>query len=83
MNNIEERTALIDFMREQDIMPVFHYLSLHKSPFYSEKHDGRELNNCDNFADTLLRLPFYYELEELQIEFICNTTYTYFDEKQN
>jgi dTDP-4-amino-4,6-dideoxygalactose transaminase len=41
MNSLEERSALIDFMRSEEVMPVFHYLSLHKSPYYQDKHDGR------------------------------------------
>ncbi len=66
--DIEERSALIAKLKENDIYAVFHYLSLHKSPFYKDKHDGRELPNCDNYADCLVRLPFYYELTEEQIE---------------
>ena len=81
MPNLEERTQLIDFMRKKGILAVFHYLSLHKSPFYQEKHDGRKLENCDNFSDTLIRLPFYYELTQEEIEFICNSIIQYFDER--
>jgi dTDP-4-amino-4,6-dideoxygalactose transaminase len=81
MPNLEERTQLIDFMRKKGILAVFHYLSLHKSPFYQEKHDGRTLENCDNFSDTLIRLPFYYELTQEEIEFICNSIIQYFDER--
>jgi dTDP-4-amino-4,6-dideoxygalactose transaminase len=81
MPNLEERTKLIDFMRNKGILAVFHYLSLHKSPFYQGKHDGRALENCDRFSDTLLRLPFYYELTELEIELICNAIIHYYDEK--
>ncbi|MCF8329177.1 MAG: dTDP-4-amino-4,6-dideoxygalactose transaminase [Crocinitomicaceae bacterium] len=81
MPNLEERTQLIDFMRKKGILAVFHYLSLHKSPFYHEKHDGRTLENCDNFSDTLIRLPFYYELTQEEIEFICNSIIQYFDER--
>ena len=81
MPNLEERTLLIDFMRKKGILAVFHYLSLHKSPFYQEKHDGRTLENCDNFSDTLIRLPFYYELTQQEIEFICNSIIQYFDER--
>lgn len=43
-------------------LAVFHYLSLHKSEFYGNKHDGRELPNSDYYTDCLVRLPFYYEL---------------------
>jgi dTDP-4-amino-4,6-dideoxygalactose transaminase len=70
---MEERSALISKLKENDINAVFHYLSLHKSPFYGDKHDGRELPNCDNYADCLVRLPFYYELEEQEIERVINT----------
>lgn len=58
----EERTALLAQLKSQGIGAVFHYLSLHKSPFYVSKHDGRTLPNTDKFADCLLRLPFYYEI---------------------
>ena len=63
-NSIEARTALIKKLKENDIQAVFHYLSLHSSPFYKEKHDGRELSNCDRYADTLVRLPLYFDLQK-------------------
>jgi len=60
--DIEERSELISFLKKYDILSVFHYLSLHKSPFY-EKENSAELKNCDRFANRLLRLPLYYELD--------------------
>ena len=62
-------------------MPVFHYLSLHKSPYYQDKHDGRALEHCDKFADTLLRLPFYHDLSNEDIEKITSLIIQFFDEK--
>lgn len=70
--NIEERTSIINKLRENEIHAVFHYLSLHKSPFYADKHDGRELTLTDSYADTLLRLPMYYELSLEDVERICD-----------
>lgn len=70
-NSLAERTALIKRLKENDVQAVFHYLSLHSSPYYLDKHDGRELPNCDRFADCLVRLPMYYDLNEDQIEAIC------------
>ncbi|MFZ2339341.1 MAG: dTDP-4-amino-4,6-dideoxygalactose transaminase [Bacteroidales bacterium] len=61
-NGPDERIRLINHLKSNGILAVFHYLSLHKSPFYSLKHDGRELPNCDRFADCLVRLPMFYEL---------------------
>ena len=70
-NNLKERTALIKKLKETDVLAVFHYLSLHSSDYYTKKHDGRKLANCDMFADCLVRLPMYYELEETGVEQIC------------
>lgn len=71
-NDLDERSALIKHLKDNGFMAVFHYLSLHKSEFYSSKHDGRDLPNCDHYADTLVRLPFYYELSNEQIESIAD-----------
>jgi len=65
--SLEERTALIGYLKQRQILPVFHYLSLHTSPFYADKHDGRALPWADHYTDCLVRLPLYYELyPELQ-----------------
>ena len=70
-NSLAERTALIQKLKENDILAVFHYLSLHSSPYYHDKHDGRALLNCDRYADSLVRLPMYYDLNIEDVERIC------------
>ena len=72
-NTIEERTALIKKLKEHDIQAVFHYLSLHSSPFYKDRHDGRDLPNCDRYADCLVRLPLFYDLLLKDVDHIYNT----------
>lgn len=72
-SGIGQRTALIEHLKENNIHAVFHYLSLHKSPYYSAKYDGRELVNSDMYTDCLVRLPFYYELSEEDLARIINT----------
>lgn len=62
LENLEARTAAISLLKENGIMAVFHYLSLHKSGYYEDKHDGRVITNSDKFEDCLLRLPLFYEL---------------------
>lgn len=63
-NNLEQRSQLIEHLKAKGVLAVFHYLSLHSSEYYSPKHDGRPLPHCDHFADCLVRLPLYYELQE-------------------
>ena len=76
--NLEERTALIKFLKEHDIQAVFHYLSLHSSEYYRSKHDGRELPECDRYMDTLIRLPLFYDLEMEEVELVCEKIKEFF-----
>ena len=60
--DLAKRSDFIAKMKARDVLTVFHYLPLHSSAYYAKQHDGRELPNCDRFADTLVRLPLYYGL---------------------
>ena len=78
-NSADDRSALIKHYKENGVHAVFHYLSLHKSEYFSSLHDGRTLSNCDYFSDHLLRLPFFYELKDDQLKHIVATTKAYFE----
>ena len=66
--SLEQRTELIKKLKENGVLAVFHYLSLHSSEYYHNKHDGRVLTNTDDFADCLLRLPMFFELTDAQVD---------------
>ena len=66
--SLEYRTALMKYLKENDVQTTFHYLPLHSSKYYANKHDGRELPNCDRYGDTLVRLPLFYELTDWEID---------------
>jgi dTDP-4-amino-4,6-dideoxygalactose transaminase len=57
--NIEFRDTLIAKLKAENVHAVFHYQSLHKSPYYQEKHDYRELPESDEYTDCLVRLPMW------------------------
>ena len=69
--SLERRTEFIKYMKEHGVLTPFHYLALHQSEFYHNKHDGRMLPECDRYADTLVRLPMFYDLDIEQAENIC------------
>ena len=77
-NSLEQRTALIKHLKDNGIQAVFHYLSLHSSPYYKDKHDGRALLECDRYADCLVRLPMFYDLKDETVIEICNTINAFF-----
>ena len=71
-NSLEERMELIKHLKDNGVLAVFHYLSLHSSPYYQARHDGRALPECDRYADCLVRLPMYYDLKDEEVLEICN-----------
>lgn len=65
--NVDERQIVIDRLKEEGIHSVFHYLSLHKSKYYTNRNGmSRTLRMSDKYTDCLLRLPLYYELSRDQ-----------------
>ena len=72
VKDIEERSSLIQFLKEKEIYSVFHYVPLHSSP--AGKQFGRFAGE-DRFttkeSERLLRLPMYYGLEIDKVEFVC------------
>lgn len=67
--NLEIRTKLISFLKENDVMAVFHYVPLHSAP--AGKKFG-EFVGEDKYttkeSDRLLRLPMYYGLSESETD---------------
>jgi dTDP-4-amino-4,6-dideoxygalactose transaminase len=76
--NESERIGLLKHLKNSNKMAVFHYLSLHKSDFYANKHDGRQLTNADFYTECLVRLPFFYELTNDDIKDISNFIVEYY-----
>jgi dTDP-4-amino-4,6-dideoxygalactose transaminase len=76
--SLDERTQLIAHLKANGVASVFHYLSLHKSPYFAGKHDGRELKNADRFTDSLLRLPMYAELDLATVNKICDLILSFY-----
>jgi len=79
--NPKEREELISTLKDNGIQAVFHYLSLHKSKYYEDKHDGRQMKMSDDYTDCLVRLPFFYELTNENILFITDTIKKYYADK--
>jgi dTDP-4-amino-4,6-dideoxygalactose transaminase len=76
--SLEARTGLIAHLKNHEVLAVFHYLSLHSSEFYKTRHDGRELPECDRYADCLVRLPLFYDLKTEDLDMVCDLIEGYF-----
>ena len=69
----QQRTLLIEHLKNNGILAVSHYLSLHSSPYYKGMYKGKELVNSDKYTERLLRLPLYYELSDTDTNYITDT----------
>ena len=63
--DLSERTALISFLKERDILAVFHYVPLHSAPagLRFGRFAGEDTYTTAE-SDRLVRLPMYYKLTE-------------------
>lgn len=76
--NLDERNRLIGFLKSRSIHAVFHYLALHKSPFYLSRYADKTLPNAEMLSDCLLRLPLYYDLDFTSLEKIIASVKEFF-----
>jgi len=74
----KERSSLIDYLSKNKIQAVSHYVPLHSSKFYEQKHDGRLCTNADLFSSRLLRLPLHPYLKMNDIDYICKNILNFF-----
>ena len=63
--NLEERTEFIRFLKENDILAVFHYIPLHSAPAGEKfgRFNGEDVYTTAE-SERLVRLPMYYGLTE-------------------
>ncbi len=73
----EERTDLIAYLKNLEILPTFHYLSLHKSSFFNDVIS--DLPNSDRYTECLIRLPLFYELTIEQVKYITSSIIKFYN----
>ena len=78
--DLEERTALISYLKDHGISAVFHYVPLHSSP--AGQRFGRfhgEDRYTTKESDRLLRLPMYYGLTESDVAEVCDRITSFYN----
>lgn len=78
--DLEERTRLISFLKENGIMAVFHYIPLHSAPAgkkYGRFH-GEDIYTTKE-SERLMRLPLYYGITDADIEKVVSAIKKFYD----
>ena len=78
--NLEERTTFISYMKENDILAVFHYIPLHSSPAGVKfgRFDGKD-EITTAYSERLVRLPLYYGLTESDQQKVIDCVLSFFE----
>ena len=78
-NDFNTQKNLLNYLNKKGILAVFHYLSLHSSLYYINKHDKRILEQSDRYSNCLVRLPLYFELTENEQLYIVKHITNFFN----
>jgi dTDP-4-amino-4,6-dideoxygalactose transaminase len=78
----EERTNLISHLKGENIHAVFHYQSLHASPYFKDKHDGRPLPWSDTYSKCLVRLPLHLGLNTEDVARVITSIRAFYSKKR-
>lgn len=73
VKDIDERTDLASYLKDNGAQAVFHYVPLHSAPAGSKfgRFHGKDKYTTNTF-ERLLRLPMYYGLSKDDVEYVCD-----------
>lgn len=70
--SLEDRCRLIDYLKQNGTMAIFHYVPLHSSPAgIKYGRTSGDMRNTDDLSDRVLRLPIYYEMRDEDVEMVA------------
>ena len=80
--DIDERTAFISYMKEKEVMSVFHYIPLHTAPAGKKfgRFHGQDLFTTKE-SERLARLPMSYKLTLEEVDYICEQVKAFYEER--
>jgi dTDP-4-amino-4,6-dideoxygalactose transaminase len=79
VKDLEERTALLEYLKENKINAVFHYVPLHSAPAGVKfgRFEGEDIYTTSE-SERLIRLPMYYGLSGEEITLIAKNIFEFF-----
>lgn len=78
----KERDRLLSHLQQRGIQAVFHYQSLHRSPYYLRHNREQALPAVERYSSCLLRLPLFYSLSLKEVDYICEAVLSFYSKMQ-
>ena len=82
VQDLDERTALLEYFKQNGIWAVFHYVPLHSAPagLNSGRFYGKDLYTTKE-SERILRLPMYYGMSEMEIQIVIDCVMEFYETK--
>lgn len=80
VKDLSTRTKLIDFLKQRDVLSVFHFVPLHSSP--AGKKFCRAVGKLvvtESIADRLIKLPLFYTITNSEIDYVVESIINFFE----
>ena len=74
----DDRAALINWLKEAEILAVFHYIPLHSCPAGEQFGEFCGEDRYTTESERLLRLPLFYNLSAVNQRTVINSLLSYF-----
>ena len=78
LKNENTRDRFLKFLKEKDILAIFHYIPLHLSPMAKKMHLNTDLPVSTDLASRIVRLPIYFMLSKEEQTYIIATVKEFF-----
>lgn len=80
LNDLEQRTKFIDYMKGCGVLTVFHYIPLHSAPAGKEfgSFSGRDTYTTSE-SERLVRLPLYYNIGNIELQKVISCALRFFE----
>ena len=79
--DLQERTALINYLKDNGILAVFHYIPLHSAPagYKFGRFHGEDVYTTRE-SERLVRLPLYYGMDKKDVEYVCSKVLSFYQQ---
>lgn len=79
LRDIDQRSDFINYLKEAEIMSVFHYIPLHECPAGERfgRFEGKDVYTTKE-SERLARLPLFYNMSDVNQRTVISTIQSFF-----
>ncbi len=77
--NTNQQKLIIKYLKNNGIEAAFHYIPLHKAPFWKNNYQEIELPITEDISSRIVRLPIYYNMNHREISYVVDNVKKFYE----